>query len=90
MSRSEEPNKQDKKPISREALYELAWAEPMTSIGKKLGVSSSYLARIYTRLNVPRPAAGYWAKVAADKPQAKEIILSVVALIQSADTLSLS
>ena len=71
MSRSEEPNKQDKKPISREALYELAWAEPMTSIGKKLGVSSSYLARIYTRLNVPRPAAGYWAKVAAGKPPHK-------------------
>jgi len=37
----------------------------MTSIGKRLNVSSSYLARIYTRLNVPRPAAGYWAKVTA-------------------------
>jgi len=39
----------------------------MTSIGKKLNVSSSYLARTYTRLNVPRPAPGYWAKVAARK-----------------------
>lgn len=66
MNKSKEPSSQDiKGPISREILYELAWSEPMTSIGKKLSVSSSYLARIYTRLNVPRPAPGYWAKVAA-------------------------
>lgn len=66
MNKSKEPSSQDiKGPISREILYELAWSEPMTSIGKKLNVSSSYLARIYTRLNVPRPAPGYWSKVAA-------------------------
>jgi len=39
----------------------------MLSIGKKFGVSSSYLARIYSRLNVPRPAPGHWSKIAADK-----------------------
>ncbi len=56
---------------SREELYEMAWSEPMTAIGKRLGVSSSYLARVYTKLNVPRPAPGYWAKVAAGKPVKK-------------------
>lgn len=54
-------------PLSREELYELAWSEPMTSIGKKFGVSSSYLARVYSRLNVPRPPPGYWAKLEAGK-----------------------
>lgn len=54
-------------PISREALYDLAWSQPMTSIGKQMGVSSSYLARVYTRLNIPRPPVGYWAKIEAGK-----------------------
>ncbi len=58
---------QEELPLSREALYELAWSKPMTSIGKQYGVSSSYLARVYTRMNVPRPAPGYWAKVEAGK-----------------------
>lgn len=54
-------------PISREALYDLAWSEPMTSIGKRMDVSSSYLARVFTRLNIPRPPVGYWAKIEAGK-----------------------
>ena len=58
-------------PISRETLYELAWSQPMTSIAKMFGVSSSYLARLYTKLEVPRPAPGYWAKVAAGKTVTK-------------------
>jgi hypothetical protein len=52
-------------PVSREKLYEMAWSEPMTSIAKKFEVSSSYLARVYTLLNVPRPSPGYWSKIAA-------------------------
>lgn len=54
-------------PISREALYELAWSEPMTSIGKRMDVPSSYFARVFTRLNIPRPPVGYWAKIEAGK-----------------------
>jgi len=64
---SQSTNSNLKKPISRETLYELAWSEPMLSIGKKFGVSSSYLARVYSRLNVPRPAPGHWSKIAAGK-----------------------
>lgn len=58
-------------PISRETLYELAWSQPMTSIAKMFDVSSSYLARLYTKLEVPKPAPGYWAKVAAGKTVTK-------------------
>jgi len=51
--------------VSREALYAQVWKEPMTAIAEKYGVSSSYLARVCTQLNVPRPERGYWAKLAA-------------------------
>jgi hypothetical protein len=54
----------DEKSLSRQRLYELVWAEPMIKIAARYGVSSSYLARVCTRLRVPRPARGYWAKLA--------------------------
>lgn len=50
--------------VSREELYRLVWSEPMTRIAGRFDVSGSYLARICTLLNVPRPARGYWAKLA--------------------------
>ncbi len=50
-------------PVTREKLYKQVWSEPMLSLATKYGVSSSYLARICTRLNVPRPERGYWAKL---------------------------
>jgi len=42
-------------PITREALYDLVWAEPMLKVAARFGVSSSYMARVCTALNVPRP-----------------------------------
>lgn len=54
-------------PVSREQLYEEVWAEPMTTVALKYKVSSSFLARICTRLNVPRPPRGYWAMYATGK-----------------------
>lgn len=51
-------------PITREALYELVWSEPMLKVAEKFGVSSSYMARVCTLLNVPRPERGYWARLA--------------------------
>lgn len=59
--------------LTREQLYELVWEEPMLRIGERLGVSSSYMARVCTELRVPRPARGYWAqrefgKSSAGKP----------------------
>lgn len=51
--------------VSRSELYDRVWQEPMLKIAKEFGVSSSYLARVCTRLNVPRPKRGYWARIAA-------------------------
>lgn len=57
--------------VSRERLFELVWAEPMTKVAERLGVSSSYLARVCTSLNVPRPQRGYWAKLEVGKAPPK-------------------
>jgi len=53
--------------VSRESLYSDVWAEPMLRVGANFGVSSSYMARICTLMNVPRPERGYWAKLAVGK-----------------------
>jgi hypothetical protein len=49
-------------PVTREALYALVWSEPMLKVAARYDVSSSYMGRICTLLNVPRPERGYWAK----------------------------
>ncbi|WP_413989099.1 hypothetical protein ACMDCR_24325 [Labrys okinawensis] len=53
--------------VGREELYELVWSKPMLRVAEQFQVSSSYMARVCTALNVPRPAAGYWAKAAVGK-----------------------
>lgn len=55
------------KPLTRDALYCQVWAEPMTTVAARYGVSSSFFARVCTRLNVPRPGRGHWAKLAVGK-----------------------
>lgn len=53
--------------VSRDELYRLVWSEPMTKMAERFDVSGSYLARVCTLLNVPRPERGYWAKLAVGK-----------------------
>lgn len=53
--------------ISREELYRLVWSKPMTQVAEQFEVSGSYMARVCTNLNVPRPPRGYWAKLAVGK-----------------------
>ena len=50
-------------PVTREALYDEVWAEPMTTVAARYRVSGSFLARVCARLNVPRPPRGYWARL---------------------------
>jgi hypothetical protein len=53
--------------VSREELYRLVWTEPMSKVAEQFDVSGSYLARVCTLLNVPRPERGYWAKLAVGR-----------------------
>ena len=36
--------------LTREALYELVWSEPMLKVAARFGVSSIYMARVCTLL----------------------------------------
>ena len=60
--------------ISREELYELVWTTPMTKAAEKFKVSGSYLARVCSALNVPRPERGYWAKLAFNKAPKRPLL----------------
>ena len=51
--------------FTREKLYEEVWTRPVTQLAKQVGVSDVALAKICRKLNVPVPARGYWARVAA-------------------------
>jgi hypothetical protein len=49
----------------REVLYLLVWEAPMSEVAYRLGISDVGLAKVCRRAAIPRPARGYWAKVAA-------------------------
>jgi hypothetical protein len=51
----------------RAQLLAEVWAEPLTVIAHRYGLSNVGLAKLCTRLNIPRPAQGHWAKRAAGK-----------------------
>lgn len=57
--------------VTRQELYDLAWQMPMLRVAQRFGVSSSYLARVFTELRIPRPAPGYWAQVEFGKSPPK-------------------
>ncbi|MFN7399726.1 MAG: hypothetical protein ACK5SX_11870, partial [Sandaracinobacter sp.] len=54
--------------ISREKFYEMVWAKPLGKVGGELGISSFKVVEICAAMNVPRPIAGHWNKLAAGKP----------------------
>jgi len=51
--------------ITREELYEMVWAEPVSRLANKLGVSDVAVAKWCRKLGVPRPGRGYWARIEA-------------------------
>ncbi len=60
------------KELSREALYELVWTTPATKLAAQMGISDVAFAKRCKKLNIPRPARGYWAKLAAGRTPAKK------------------
>jgi hypothetical protein len=65
-----EPMEKSSTSLSREELYALVWSEPMLKVAARFGVSSSYMARVCSQLQVPRPERGYWAKLEVGKAPA--------------------
>jgi AcrR family transcriptional regulator len=55
--------------LTRRAIYDLVWSQPMSNVAVGLGLSANGLAKICDRLLIPYPTRGYWAKVYAGKDQ---------------------
>ncbi len=49
----------------REKLYREIWAEPMSTVATRYGVSDVYLRRICKQMDIPLPGRGYWQRLAA-------------------------
>ena len=64
----QQPDSKQNVPVTREELYAEVWQWPMTKVAERLGVSSSFMARVCTRMNVPRPSRGHWVKQKNGKP----------------------
>lgn len=48
--------------ITREELYRLVWSQSGVALAATLGISDSYLKRVCTALDIPRPEPGWWNK----------------------------
>ena len=48
--------------LKREQIHAEIWKESATRVAARYGISGSMLARICTKLQIPRPARGYWAR----------------------------
>ena len=66
------------KTLSREDLYELVWAEPMTKVAARFGMSDVGLKKICQRHQVPVPGRGNWQKLESGKKVSK-VPLPIVA-----------
>lgn len=51
--------------VSRSALYARAWQTPLSRLAPELGLSDNGLRKLCLRHDIPVPARGHWARVAA-------------------------
>lgn len=54
--------------LTRRAMYDLVWSEPMSKVAQEFGISDVALKKICEKHRVPTPPRGYWAKKEAGKP----------------------
>ena len=55
-------NREDKKTLTRQELYELVWKVPMLRLARQCGLSDVGLAKLCRRHQIPTPKPGHWAK----------------------------
>lgn len=48
--------------LTRQQLYEMVWAEPVTKVAAKVGLSDRGLGNLCARYDIPVPGRGYWAR----------------------------
>lgn len=53
--------------LTREELYNLVWAKPMTQVAEQFEISDRAMAKMCAKKQVPVPPRGYWAKKSVGK-----------------------
>jgi hypothetical protein len=48
---------------TRQELYDIAWAEPVSKVARRYGISDVAFRKICSRVQIPIPERGYWAKL---------------------------
>ena len=49
--------------LSRKALHDLVWTDPVETVAKRYNLSGNGLAKVCRKHGIPLPPRGYWAKV---------------------------
>lgn len=62
----------EKLKLTREALYEQIWLQPVSKVAKGYGISDVGLAKICKRHDIPLPGRGYWEKKASGRAVQKK------------------
>jgi hypothetical protein len=65
--------------FQRDQLYDEIWSVPILQLAKQYGLSDVGLAKICTKMKIPRPPRGYWAKRSYGQPTTKPILRSAPA-----------
>jgi hypothetical protein len=55
----------ERRTFTREQLYDLVWTKPVEDVARELGLSGRGLGKLCSRMVVPVPYRGYWARKAA-------------------------
>lgn len=55
---------------AREDLFRQVWAEPVTHVARRIGISDVALAKVCRGMGIPLPGRGYWARKAAGRAPA--------------------
>ena len=66
----------------REKLFNEVWKEPMITVAKRYGLSDNGLRKRCTKLEIPLPPVGHWAKLQAGKESTPQPKLSTLKLTQ--------
>lgn len=63
--------------LTRKELYDLVWAESLTSLSKKYALTYDGLKKLCINNNIPIPQNGYWMKLKYNKPVVIENLPSI-------------
>lgn len=56
--------------LTRAGLFEMAWAEPLSKLARRFGMSDVGLKKHFVLHDIPTPPRGYWARLASgQKPR---------------------